>query len=88
MDAEGRIRARSWGNRTFKILSNLDFGDSVSRTASSDSPGLGWQVHGTRTSHFYRFEPRGASLSRAERGLIPQRTTSQLVRAALSGPAS
>ena len=47
MDAEGGIRAPSWGNRTFKILSSLGFGDSVSRTASSDS--LVWD--GKYTAH-------------------------------------
>ena len=91
MDAEGGggIRAPSWGNRTLKIPSSLDFGDSVSRTDASDSPGLGWQVYSTCTSccYDYRSKPSVALLPRAECDVIPQRNTSQLIRAALSGPA-
>lgn len=69
--------------------SSLDFGDSVSRTDATDSPGLGWQVHSTCTSccYDYRSKPSVALLPRAECDLIPQRNTSQLIRAALSGPA-
>lgn len=64
----GGIQAPTWGNRTFKIPSSLDFGDSVSRTALSDSPGLGWQVHSTGTSccYDYHSKPSVAFLPRAE----------------------
>ena len=82
----GGIRAPSWGNRTFKIPSSLDFGDSVSRTASSDSPGLGWQVHSTCT--FCCWLPFSSQCCTPPKSWMwPQRTTSQLIRAALSGPA-